>query len=164
MTSTIGHTPALAVTPPPASHLTAITDKLQTFAFKDDPIDPNVSATILSDIHSAWTIAQEAVRKKCNPAQQKIIDECHSADQVIEQLKSLAQRQASRKSLDWVTKMNPFLDGLKMYDDVMKTYCNSGVRELALVWGSITLVLQVCGRIDQHELLSSQIKSGIEFQ
>ncbi|CAG5137499.1 uncharacterized protein ALTATR162_LOCUS135 [Alternaria atra] len=102
--------------------------------------------TYEKNIQDAWKTAKETVESKCTPEQRKLFTGAATADDVLTTLRTLETRQKSRLSFRWVKKLTPFLDSVKLYDGAMKTYCNTGVGELALLWGSITLVLDIAGR------------------
>lgn len=83
------------------------------------------------------------VKRRCSPSQRKLIEESTGAEDGLARLTRLEARQAHRLSLRCVQKVGPFLDALQLYDGAMKTYCNRGMGELALLWGSVSLIIEV---------------------
>jgi hypothetical protein len=103
-------------------------------------------------IKEAWERAKAEVESRCTSKQRQIIAGTVTADDVLARLNALGDRQKSRLSVRWAQKLKPFLESIQLYDGALKTYCNSGVRELALVWGTISLIIDVrlspiCNRI-----------------
>jgi len=90
----------------------------------------------------AWQNAQQYLLLNYSPEQRATVASAESAEDVVKQLKQLQAQVRSRSSFRWITKIQPFLDSLRQYEEILKIYSNSHMA-VALLWGSVNLVLAV---------------------
>jgi len=103
----------------------------------------NVSSKTHQRLQDAWSFAKKHVECNCNARQLKIISGSATSQQLMQKLQELEAKQKNRLSLRFAQKVKPFVEAIGLYDNTMKTYCNTGMGELGLVWGSVTLVVDV---------------------
>lgn len=98
---------------------------------------------MLNNGDDAWEVAWQAAMDNYKPAQKLLLGQIKSPEDASSALLTARLHQESTKSFVIMNKIQRVLDGIKIFEDAMKIYSNCGVGELCLLWGSVTLVLQV---------------------
>jgi hypothetical protein len=93
---------------------------------------------------NSWENARASALAVCSPDQRSVLDQIKSPEAARAALLITESRKSPRKSSMIMKKIQRALDGVKVFEEAMKVYSNSGVGELCLLWGSLTLILQVC--------------------
>ena len=71
-----------------------------------------------------------------------VIGSVNSASDVLGHLDQLQDQQKARSSFRLLRKMKPFFNGLQTFDEALKIF-SGGSSMVALIWGSLKLVLDV---------------------
>jgi hypothetical protein len=115
----------------------------------------------------AWKAATGFALAKCTPDQKVILQEINSPEAASATLLKAQLQKKSKRSAAVLEKVRLVLDGVKVFEDAMKVYSNAGVIELCLLWGSLTLVIQVSNAViyPDHNLITclDGIESCIMF-
>ena len=91
----------------------------------------------------AWRSATESTLAKCSPDQKAILSQIRTSEAARAALLTVELQQRSRRSQMALGKIRRVLDAVKIFEDAMRVYSNAGLTELCLVWGSLTIVIQV---------------------
>ena len=92
-------------------------------------------------IDVTWQNARRYIEQNYTAKQIAIVDSAGSMSDIVAHLNLLQSQQKDRSSFRRLAKMEPFLDGLKRFDEVLKVY--SGAASIAaFIWGSIKLILE----------------------
>ena len=119
-------------------------------------------------LHEAWTTARDSALAKCTPDQKLILNQIKSPGDARAALLNLESQRKSRRSATVTGKIQRVLDIVKVFEDAMKVYSNAGATELCLIWGSLTIVIQVqrtaINRDNRLTIYVDGFKSGIMFR
>jgi hypothetical protein len=102
-------------------------------------------ATIIKEtdaIDVAWQNAQQYLLLHYSPEKPATVASAESVEDVVKHLKQLQAQVRSWSSFRWITNIQPSLDSLRRYEEILTVYSNSHMA-VALLWGSANLILVV---------------------
>jgi hypothetical protein len=99
---------------------------------------------IVRDPESAWIKAQDIYLASLTPSQIRSIRSITTQSELLNITKEYRKRYNSRGFAKLLDRVNPFLAQLHSFSHIIKTYVSSDPKFAALVWGSVTFVLEVC--------------------
>src|SRR5436190_4805978 len=79
-----------------------------------------------------------------NPTLFAEIQKTTCIEEVYDAADKLQKQQAKRGHLRHLRKIEPYLERLRQYSDVINTFVQAKADILALIWGPIRLLLEIC--------------------
>lgn len=100
-----------------------------------------------SEFQYIWA---EAEAKSLHAFHHKDLEEirrinCHEG--LLQRTRDLRQRYQKNGINERLNRLNPFLAKLKSFSDVVHIYIQANPHILALVWGSVSFILEVCEQV-----------------
>ncbi|KAH0565251.1 hypothetical protein GP486_001348 [Trichoglossum hirsutum] len=84
-----------------------------------------------------------------NPSLFAEIQKTTCAEDVYDALERLQEEQGKRGRLRHLRKIDPYLERLRQYSEVINTFVQAKAEILALIWGPIRLLLQITNNLIQ---------------
>jgi hypothetical protein len=107
-------------------------------------------ATQSDPIQAVFDAAIRDFRAKLkNEALYREILQTTTIDQVYDATDKLQEKQAQNSQLRHLSKIEPFLEGLRNYASVIEVFMQAKPDILALIWGPIKLLLQWASNLKQ---------------